>query len=74
MIQRTELAEALMPEVHEMTYVKACFDVDRPTKLINRDYEVAKGVTIMDTHGHIAGHQSVTIETEKLRQSPANYE
>jgi 4-pyridoxolactonase len=63
-VQRRELQEALVPEVHEVTYVRACFDVGLSTKFIDGDYEVAKGVTIMDTHGHTAGHQSVAIETE----------
>ena len=65
MIQRRELMEALVPEVHELTYVKGCFDVGLSTKLLDGDYEVAKGVHILDTNGHTAGHQSVAIETEK---------
>ena len=65
MIQRRELTEALVPEVHELTYVRACFDVGMSTKLLDGNYEVARGVHILDTHGHTAGHQSVAIETEK---------
>ena len=64
-IQRKELMEALVPEVHEITYVRSCFDVGLSQKLIDGDYEVAKGVSILSTHGHTAGHQSVAIETEK---------
>ncbi|HKW04988.1 MAG TPA: N-acyl homoserine lactonase family protein [Nitrososphaerales archaeon] len=64
-IQRKELMEALVPEVHELTYVKACFDVGLSTKLLDGNYEVVKGVHIFDTHGHTAGHQSVAVETEK---------
>ncbi len=64
-IQRKELMEALVPEVHEITYVKSCFDVGLTQKLIDGDYEVAKGVSILSTQGHTAGHQSVAIETEK---------
>ena len=63
-IQRKELMEALVPEVHEITYVKSCFDVGLSQKLIDGDYEVVKGVSILSTHGHTAGHQSVAIETE----------
>jgi N-acyl homoserine lactone hydrolase len=33
--------------------------------LIDGDYEVAKGVSILSTQGHTAGHQSVAIETDK---------
>ena len=64
-IQRRELMEALVPEVHEITYVKSCFDVGLSQKLIDGDYEVVKGVSILGTYGHTAGHQSVAIETEK---------
>jgi len=64
-IQRKELTEALVPEVHEITYVKSCFDVGLTPKLIDGDYEVAKGVSILATYGHTAGHQSIAIETEK---------
>jgi glyoxylase-like metal-dependent hydrolase (beta-lactamase superfamily II) len=64
-VQRRELTEALVPEVHELTYVKACFDVGLSAKLLDGDYEVVRGVHILDTRGHTAGHQSVAIETEK---------
>ncbi|MGI0080287.1 MAG: hypothetical protein ACRECH_11745, partial [Nitrososphaerales archaeon] len=65
LVQRNELMEAMVPEVHEVTYVKTCFDVGLKTKLLDGDYEVVKGVHILDSRGHTAGHQSVAIETEK---------
>lgn len=64
-VQRRELTEAMVPEAFEITYVKACFDVGLSTKLIEGDYDVVKGVQILGTYGHTAGHQSVAIETEK---------
>jgi 4-pyridoxolactonase len=65
LIQREELRQAYVPEVHEITYVRECFDVGLKAELLDGDYEVVKGVTILDTRGHTAGHQSIAIETEK---------
>jgi len=65
LIQREELKQAYVHEVHEITYVRECFDVGLETQLLDGDYEVVKGVQILDTRGHTAGHQSVAIETEK---------
>ena len=62
-INRNELKEALVPEPFEITYFRPCFDVGLETKLIEGDYNVAKGVQILDTFGHTAGHISVSIET-----------
>jgi 4-pyridoxolactonase len=64
-IQREELKEAYVPEIHEITYFRPCFDVGLQTKLVDGNYSVARGVEILETHGHTAGHQSVAIETEK---------
>jgi 4-pyridoxolactonase len=64
LVQRRELEEALVPEVFEITYYRPCFDVGLEAKLLDGDYEVAKGVRILDTRGHTAGHQAVAIETE----------
>jgi len=64
-VQRKELMEALVPEPFEVTYVRACFDAGLTTKLIEGDYNVVRGVEILDTHGHTVGHQSIAIETEK---------
>jgi 4-pyridoxolactonase len=64
-IHRNELKEALVPEPFEITYYRPCFDVGLETKLIDGDYTVAKGVEILDTFGHTAGHVSVSVETEK---------
>ncbi|MCS7138220.1 MAG: N-acyl homoserine lactonase family protein [Candidatus Caldarchaeum sp.] len=65
LIQREELKQAYVPEIHEITYVRNCFDVGLETQLLDGDYEVVKGVRILDTRGHTAGHQSVAIETER---------
>ena len=65
LVQRSELEEAMVPEIFEITYYRPCFDVGLETKLLDGDYEVVKGVHILDTRGHTAGHQSVAIETEK---------
>jgi 4-pyridoxolactonase len=63
-VNRKELQEALVPEPFEITYFRPCFDVGLRTKLIEGDYTVVKGVEILDTHGHTAGHVSVSVETE----------
>jgi len=64
-VNRNELKEALVPEPFEITYFRPCFDVGLQTKLIENDYSVAKGVEILNTHGHTAGHIAVSVETEK---------
>jgi glyoxylase-like metal-dependent hydrolase (beta-lactamase superfamily II) len=64
-VHREELKQALVPEVFEITYFRPCFDVGLATKLIGRDYEVAKGVNILETIGHTAGHISISVETDK---------
>ena len=64
-VHREELKEALVPEVFETTYFRPCFDVGLATKLIGRDYEVAKGVSILETPGHTDGHISIAVETDK---------
>lgn len=64
-VHREELKQALVPEVFELTYFRPAFDVGLPTKLIGRDYEVVKGVNILETIGHTAGHISISIETDK---------
>jgi 4-pyridoxolactonase len=64
-VHRNELKEALVPEPFEITYFRPCFDVGLKTELIEKDHSVVKGVEILDTFGHTAGHVSVAIETEK---------
>ncbi len=64
-VNRNELKEALVPEPFEITYFRPCFDVGLQTKLIEHDYPVVKGVDILETHGHTAGHIAVAVETER---------
>jgi len=59
------LKEAFVPEVFEATYFRPCFDVGLSNRLIGRDYEVAKSVSILETTVHKAGHISISVETEK---------
>jgi 4-pyridoxolactonase len=63
-VHSEELREALVPEVFEITYFRPCFDVGLETKLVYGDYSVVKGVGILDTRGHTAGHISISVETE----------
>ncbi len=63
-VHREELKEALVPEVFEITYYRPCFDVGLETKLIQGDYNVLKGVQILATVGHTAGHISISVETD----------
>lgn len=63
-VHRKELMEALVPEAFEITYFRPCFDVGLEKKLIDGDYSVVKGVQILNTFGHTAGHVSVSVETE----------
>lgn len=63
-VQREELQSALVPEVFETTYFRPAFDVGLAPKLIDHDYELAKGVSVLSTPGHTAGHLSVAIETD----------
>ena len=64
-VHREELRAALIPEVFESTYFRPSFDVGLTTKLISGDYEVAKGVGILETAGHTAGHLAISVETDK---------
>ena len=64
-VNRNELKEALVPEPFEITYFRPCFDVGLQTKLIEDDYSVVKGVDILETHGHTAGHIAIAVETER---------
>ena len=63
-VHREELKEALVPEVFETTYFRPSFDVGLASKLIEGDYEVAKGVSVLETKGHTDGHISVSVETD----------
>ena len=63
-VHREELQAALVPEVFESTYFRPAFDVGLASKLIERDYELAKGVSVLTTPGHTAGHLSVSVETD----------
>jgi 4-pyridoxolactonase len=63
-VHANELKEALSPEPFEITYFRPCFDVGLEKKLIDGDYSVVKGVEILDTFGHTAGHVSISVETE----------
>ncbi|HZW56967.1 MAG TPA: N-acyl homoserine lactonase family protein [Nitrososphaerales archaeon] len=66
-INRNELKQALVPEPFEITYFRPCFDVGLKTQLLesDREYSPVKGVEIIDTFGHTAGHVSVAVETER---------
>ncbi len=64
-IHKAEFEEAMNPEPFEITYFRPCFDVGLNAKFITHDYSVVRGVEVMDTFGHTAGHVSVSVETEK---------
>ncbi len=63
-VNGNELDEALDPEPFEITYFRPCFDVGLKTERIDKDYSVVKGLEILDTFGHTAGHVAVSVETE----------
>jgi glyoxylase-like metal-dependent hydrolase (beta-lactamase superfamily II) len=67
-VQKEEMRHAYVPESFEESFYQPREHFDVPYlnyELIEGDYPLLKGIDILFTPGHTAGHQSVLIETEK---------
>jgi len=70
LIQKEELRHAFVPDDNERDsngpfYKRADFDHSLNYETITGDYAITKGVQIVSTPGHTAGHQSLVVELRK---------
>jgi len=69
LVQKEELRHAFVPDDNERDsngpyYKRIDFDYPLNYDTISGDQQVAKGVKVISTPGHTAGHQSVIVELE----------
>lgn len=66
LVHKDELRHALVPEPFErLGYSDLSFDFDKSKyKFISGEYEIAPGITLIETPGHTVAHYSLLVELE----------